>query len=232
MTNIAKFINKYPETAKQKITEIVFMGGSLEPNPYVLGRNSYGGNKPKSNTAKFNNAKSGNAEQISDGGDYQIPYAEFNINIDPDAVEIVLNSGIPLVMIPMELGHTAFLTPNETKKSEQISPVGKAFHDIFPQYKDRHIKQPNIATHDMCAVCYLTNQDIIKTKKANIFIVKNKQNQSAIEVRFNNTPDAPTTKPAISPTPTAATVATEIDIIKLRELYLSMLEFYKTTPHK
>ncbi|MDR1917706.1 MAG: nucleoside hydrolase, partial [Christensenellaceae bacterium] len=34
MTNLAKFITKYPELAKQKVTQIVFMGGSLVSNQF------------------------------------------------------------------------------------------------------------------------------------------------------------------------------------------------------
>jgi non-specific riboncleoside hydrolase len=182
MTNFASFVKKYPDLARQKITEFVFMGGSLDPNP------------------------------VADG-DYQIPYAEFNINIDPEAVRTVFSSGIPLTMIPMELGHTAYLTPAEVAKGAAVSPVGSAFRDIFPNYRDRHVAQPNIATHDMCAICYLTDPKLLEIRSAHISVITDKQNQSAVNVDFRATPNA--------------SVAVSIDIPKLRKLYLSMLKFYK-----
>jgi non-specific riboncleoside hydrolase len=182
MTNLAKFVTKYPEFARKKIERIVFMGGSLVPNPFA-------------------------------GGDYQIPYAEFNVNIDPDAVKIVLASGIPLTMVPMELGHTAYLTPSEIEKGRRISGVGQVFCGIFPHYMDRHVMQPNIATHDMTAVCALTNPELIKFRPANLSVVSNKQKQAAIEVSYDKPPNA--------------TAAAEIDVQKFRKLYLTMLRYYK-----
>ena len=117
-----------------------------------------------------------------------------------------------LRLVPMELGHTEYLTPNEIAKSKNISDVGRIFHDIFPQYLDRHVAQPNIATHDMTAVCALTNPELIKFRRGNLSIVSNKQNQAAIEVDF--------TKPA------NATVAAGINVTKFRLLYLRMLKHY------
>ncbi|CAL50110.1 Inosine/uridine-preferring nucleoside hydrolase [Ostreococcus tauri] len=37
--------------------------------------------------------------------------AEFNIQCDPEAAKIVLESGLPLYMIPLEVTHTALVTP-------------------------------------------------------------------------------------------------------------------------
>jgi non-specific riboncleoside hydrolase len=182
MTNLAKVITKYPELVKQWVKQIIFMGGSLEPCPFI-------------------------------DGDYQIPYAEFNINIDPNAVKIVFGSGIPLTMVPMELGHTAFLTSAVIEKGKHISTVGGVFYDIFPQYLDRHIAQPNIATHDMCAVCALTNPEIIKFRKGHLSVISNKKDESAITIDFDKAPNA--------------VIAAEIDAEKVRKLYLEMLKFYK-----
>jgi inosine-uridine nucleoside N-ribohydrolase len=171
------------------------MGGSLEPNPFVPV-------PPQPNKA----------DRGLHYGCRQIPYAEFNINIDPDAVKIVLDSGIPLTMVPMELGHTAYLTPAETEKGKTVSPVGKIFHDIFPQYTDRHVIQPNIATHDMTAVCVLTNPELITFRPCNLSLVYDEHGQTAIEVDRSLPPNA--------------TVAAEIDVTGLRKLYLKMLTYY------
>ena len=39
------------------------------------------------------------------------PAAEFNIHVDPHAAEIVLESGIPITMIPLDVTHQALSTP-------------------------------------------------------------------------------------------------------------------------
>jgi purine nucleosidase/non-specific riboncleoside hydrolase len=115
-------------------------------------------------------------------------------------------------MTPMELGHTAYLTPTEIEKGKSISAIGEVFYDIFPSYTDRHVMQPNIATHDMTAACVLTNPEIITFRRANLSVVSDSKNQSAIEVDFTKTPNAD--------------IAAEINVSKFRKLYLKMLEYY------
>jgi purine nucleosidase len=39
------------------------------------------------------------------------PTAEFNIYVDPQAADIVLNAGIPLVMLPLDVTHKLLTTP-------------------------------------------------------------------------------------------------------------------------
>lgn len=101
----------------------------------------------------------GSIEKIEKG---EIPYAEFNVAADPEAVEVLLKSKITLEIVPMEMGHTAYLDWQDVFKTKNENFAGSVLEFIFRQYKDRHVKN-GIATHDGCAVAYVTNPEIFET---------------------------------------------------------------------
>ena len=93
---------------------------------------------------------------------YGKPYREFNIAFDPESVEIVLKSKIPLVMVPMELGHFAYLDKNDIKIFKKTNKIGKIFAKMFTKYKDFHVGHLGAAVHDVCTMYYLTNPQNMK----------------------------------------------------------------------
>lgn len=93
---------------------------------------------------------------------YGKPYREFNIAFDPESVEIVLKSKIPLVMVPMELGHFAYLDKNDIKIFKKTNKIGKIFAKMFKKYKDFHVGHLGAAVHDVCTIYYLTNPQNMK----------------------------------------------------------------------
>ncbi len=94
------------------------------------------------------------------------PYPEFNINFDPDAVRIVLDSGIPLVMVPMELGHFAYLDSHDVEVIKRTNKTGKKLAKMFEGYKDYHVGNYGVAVHDSASLYYLTHPDHFRTEKA------------------------------------------------------------------
>ena len=97
----------------------------------------------------------------------EIPYAEFNVAVDPEAVEVVLKSKVPVEIVPMEMGHTAYLDWQDVFKTKNENFAGSVLEIIYRKYKDRHVKN-GIATHDGCAVAYVTNPEIFETKPVNL----------------------------------------------------------------
>ncbi len=93
----------------------------------------------------------------------EIPYPEFNVSCDPEAGEVLMKSKVPIEIVPMEMGHTAYLDWQEVFKTKLENAVGAALEVIYRSYKDRHVKN-GIATHDGCAVAYVTNPELFKTK--------------------------------------------------------------------
>ena len=91
----------------------------------------------------------------------QIPYAEFNVSCDPEAAEEVFASGVPIEIVPMEMGHTAYLTWQEVFKTKTTNFTGKVLEMIFRTYKDRHVKN-GIAMHDGAAIAYAIYPELFK----------------------------------------------------------------------
>lgn len=91
------------------------------------------------------------------------PYPEFNVATDPEAGEVVFNANVRIDVVPMEMGHTAYLTWQDVFKTKLTNYTGWIFEQIFRGYKDRHVKN-GIATHDGCAIAYVTDPSIFEIK--------------------------------------------------------------------
>lgn len=48
------------------------------------------------------------------------PTTEFNIQVDPEAAKIVMESGIPIVLAPLNVDFEAQLLPEEIKRSIRL----------------------------------------------------------------------------------------------------------------
>jgi inosine-uridine nucleoside N-ribohydrolase len=92
------------------------------------------------------------------------PVAEFNIQVDPEAAYIVLESQVPLYMIPLEVTHTILVTQQildkisslETIFSQEIVKLllffKKTYKEIF------NFDDPPL--HDPAAVCFVVDSTI------------------------------------------------------------------------
>ena len=77
------------------------------------------------------------------------PAAEFNIYVDPHAADIVLKSGIPTVMVPLDCTHKALTT---AKRVEAFRRLGTRpgiavaemleFFELFDEQQVRHRRRP------------------------------------------------------------------------------------------
>lgn len=105
----------------------------------------------------------GSIEDLKPG---EIPYAEFNISCDPESAEFLFpkKPSVPVEVVPMEMGHTAYLDWQDVFKTKNMNSVGAVFEYMFRSYKDRHVKN-GIATHDGCAVAYMIEPSIFKTEE-------------------------------------------------------------------
>lgn len=132
--------------------------------------------------------ESGTKEKI-----YGKPYKSFNVGYDPEAAEVVFKSGIKLVMVPMELGHFAYLDHNDIKRFKKTNKIGKIYAKMFKGYNDYHVGKYGAAVHDVCTIYYLTHPEYIKTEKAFIEIkyYKTKTDDFGyIDIDFNKKPNA------------------------------------------
>ncbi len=149
----------------------------------------------------------GSIEEIKKG---EIPYLEFNVSSDPEAANVLFKSGLKLDIVPMEMGHTAYLDWQEVFKTKNENYVGSVLEVIFRSYKDRHVKN-GIATHDGCAIAYLIEPQIFKTKPVFAFVkYYEKVNTGAMNIDFDKKPNA--------------TICTEMNIKKFKKLYFKCLK--------
>jgi inosine-uridine nucleoside N-ribohydrolase len=96
------------------------------------------------------------------------PAAEANILLDPEAAEIVCNSGLKVVMVPLEVTHTALVTPDvrerilalKTDFAEMVDGLMQYFTDTYQ--KTFNFEYPPL--HDPCAICYVIAPELFKAE--------------------------------------------------------------------
>ena len=91
------------------------------------------------------------------------PAAEFNIYADPEAAHVVLTSGVPIVMMPLDLTNTALADMTIIERMEAIgNKAGKLFGDIM-RFTFRSQAANGLSAgpvHDVTAVTYLVIPEI------------------------------------------------------------------------
>ena len=88
------------------------------------------------------------------------PVAEFNIQIDPEAASIVFNSGIKITMVPLEVTHTALVSPAVLNfiLSERRTPFTNMMRDMMTFFATTYQQVFGFASpplHDPLAVAYV-----------------------------------------------------------------------------
>ena len=96
-------------------------------------------------------------------------YAEFNIRFDVESAMNVLHSSVKKVYVPMEMGHEAFLDMQDMERIKNTNKVGEMVSTMSEEYRDQHVRN-GVATHDSCAIAYVIDKSIFKTKKAKMII--------------------------------------------------------------
>lgn len=105
------------------------------------------------------------------------PAAEFNIYVDPEAAKIVFKSGVPIVMVGLNVTNKALFSFEDIDKLEKlngrvskiVSPLlrffAKNYYEIFGL--------EGAPLHDALAVSYVINRTILETKLLHVDIETN-----------------------------------------------------------
>ncbi|HBO6751723.1 TPA: nucleoside hydrolase, partial [Pseudomonas aeruginosa] len=100
------------------------------------------------------------------------PAAEFNIFADPHAAEIVLKSGAPITMLPLDVTHKILTSPERIAKLRNLgNRAGKTVADILDAYVQYDIKYYGLEggpVHDATVVAYLLKPSLFKGKRINV----------------------------------------------------------------
>ena len=138
LTNIAKFILKYPDL-HHKIAQISLMGGGLS----------------KGNITEF---------------------AEVNIYLDAEAAKVVFESGIPIIMSPLEATHQGYITRNERElikniENKKLSELMFSALDFYGSFYENVEKAPGCVLHDSLAVMAVAYPEYLEFENMKIQII-------------------------------------------------------------
>ena len=98
-------------------------------------------------------------------------HISFNISCDPEAFKIVLDTKIPLVMVPSAVGRMkAHLDEEYVVNLKQKGDVGKLLYHMYSMYWEPNFPDKRVATNDTCALFALTNPELFKSVKCNVTV--------------------------------------------------------------
>ncbi|MDR9427541.1 MAG: nucleoside hydrolase [Salibaculum sp.] len=102
------------------------------------------------------------------------PAAEFNIYVDPEAAAIVFASGVPLVVMPLDVTHKALTTPAHIAGFREMgTPVGDAvaaWTDFFERFDKEKYGQEGAPLHDPCTIAWLLDPGMFSGRRINVEI--------------------------------------------------------------
>ena len=98
--------------------------------------------------------------------------AEFNVWIDPEAMEIVLQSGCDVTIVPLDATFSSYITPSDAEDIRAIgTPEADKVADLILKYgtakmlKGRDEEELHIPIHDALALCSVRYPEVLYTKE-------------------------------------------------------------------
>jgi purine nucleosidase len=102
------------------------------------------------------------------------PAAEFNIYVDPEAADIVFKSGVPLVVMPLDVTHKALTSREWVEEMRALgTPVGQAvasWTDFFERFDVAKYGSAGAPLHDPCVIAYLLEPALFTGRHINVEI--------------------------------------------------------------
>ena len=102
------------------------------------------------------------------------PAAEFNIYVDPHAAHIVFTSGLPLVVMPLDVTHKALATrPRVDAFRNMDTHVGHMvaeWTDFFERFDKEKYGSEGAPLHDPTVIAYLIQPDLFTGRHINVQI--------------------------------------------------------------
>ncbi|KQZ33456.1 nucleoside hydrolase [Mesorhizobium sp. Root552] len=102
------------------------------------------------------------------------PAAEFNIYVDPHAADVVLRSGIPIVMMPLDVTHKALTSAKRIAAVRALGTrVGEAtaqMLEFFERFDEEKYGTDGGPLHDPCVIAYLLKPDLFKGRSCNVTV--------------------------------------------------------------
>ncbi|MGK9172266.1 pyrimidine-specific ribonucleoside hydrolase RihA [Yokenella regensburgei] len=96
------------------------------------------------------------------------PAAEFNIYVDPEAAEIVFQSGIPVVMAGLDVTHRAQIHAEDISRFRTLgNPISTIVAELLDFFMEYHKQEKwgfvGAPLHDPCTIAWLLKPEIFTT---------------------------------------------------------------------
>ena len=101
------------------------------------------------------------------------PAAEFNIYVDPEAAQIVLASGAPVTMMPLDVTHKALTSRAWVEGMRAMGRIGQAvasWTDFFERYDREKYVSEGAPLHDPCTIAWLLAPALFAGRHINVEI--------------------------------------------------------------
>ena len=102
------------------------------------------------------------------------PTAEFNIYVDPEAAKIVFASGVPIVMMPLDVTHKALTTAPRIDAFRAVgsrpSDMVAEWTDFFERFDIEKYGSKGAPLHDPCVIAYLIKPELFAGRHINVEI--------------------------------------------------------------
>jgi len=134
---------------------------------------------------------------VTMGGAFRVrgntgPVAEFNYYVDPEAAECVLQSGLPVTVVPLDLTEQGRLTREDfaRRAARRANPVAKAILDFTKFYMQYHKTTEGFNggyAHDPIAVAIAVDPTMVNTRRARISVeTQNSYTRGMTSADFRN----------------------------------------------
>jgi purine nucleosidase len=102
------------------------------------------------------------------------PAAEFNIYVDPNAADLVLRSGVPVVMVPLDCTHKALTTAKRIAAFRDLGTrPGVAVAELlefFERFDESKYGTDGGPLHDPCVIAYLLKPELFSGRYINVTV--------------------------------------------------------------
>jgi purine nucleosidase len=102
------------------------------------------------------------------------PAAEFNIYVDPHAADVVLKSGVPIVMMPLDVTHKALTKATRVDAFRKLgTKVGIATAEMlefFERFDEQKYGSDGGPLHDPCVIAYLIQPELFSGRDCNVSV--------------------------------------------------------------
>ena len=100
------------------------------------------------------------------------PAAEFNIYVDPEAAKIVFDSGVPIVVMPLDVTHKALTNRARVEAFRNLgNEAGRMvaeWTDFFERFDKEKYGSEGAPLHDPCVIAYLLKPELFSGRHVNV----------------------------------------------------------------